>query len=175
MLRLNLAKEPYWLAIDDGVSVLVRPLSTAVMNYAHTQAVESILDMRKRQAEGDLSVPNLDDELIRDAYLQAALAEQLGLAGIIDWKGVQTPDGSEPAVVSPETIRGLMAIHFIAEPFLKRYYGSLEELAVEGNASRPAASGISAAGQLTVEDATTSNSPVASSNPTPQPENAAHT
>lgn len=175
MLRLNLAKEPYWLEIDNGVSLLVRPLNTPVMNYAHTQSVEQMLALRQRQLAGDSSIADLDDQLIRDAYLQAALAEQLALVAIIDWKGVHNADGTELAKVTPETIRELMSIYFISEPFLEKYYGSLEDLAVEGNASRSAANGISAVGQPIAGDATTNSSLAAKESQTHQRENAAHT
>jgi hypothetical protein len=175
MLKLNLPQEPYWLDLEDGVEVQVRPLTTAVMNMAHSKAVKSILDLKQRRFNGEAGVPDVDDDETRQFYIEAALAEQLALASIIDWKGVQNKEGTAPALVSPESIRGLLSIYYISQRFLQKYLGSLDALAAEGNASRLAVNGISAAGQDIVEDATTSSSPAAGMNPIPAPENAAHT
>lgn len=175
MLKLNLPLEPYWLDLEDGVEVQVRPLTTAVMNMAHSKAVKSILDLKQRRFNGEAGVPDVDDDETRQFYIEAALAEQLALASIIDWKGVQNKEDTAPALVSPEAIRGLLSIYYISQRFLQKYLGSLDALAAEGNASRLAVSGISAAGQDTAEDATTSSSPAVGMKPTPTPENDAHT
>lgn len=174
MIKLNLPQEPYWLELEDGVEVQVRPLSTAVMNLAHSKATKSLVDMRVRAATGEIGMPDLDDEETRQCYIEAALSEHLALASIIDWKGVQNKEGTAPAVVTPETIRGLLSIHFISQIFLQKFLGSLDALAAEGNDSRLAVNGISAAGLDTAQDATSSSSPAAEMKPIQTPENAAH-
>lgn len=175
MLKLNLPQEPYWLDLEDGVEVQVRPLTTAVMNMAHSKAVKSILDLKQRRLNGEAGIPDMDDDETRQFYIEAALAEQLALASIIDWKGVQNKEDTAPAIVSPESIRGLLSIYYISQRFLQKYLGSLDELAAEGNASRLAAHGISAAGQDIARDATTSSSPAAETKPIPAPEGVVHT
>lgn len=173
MLKLNLPQEPYWLVLENGVEVQVRPLTTAIMNMAHAKAARSVIELRQRHANGEAGMVDMDDDETRQAHIEAALAEQLALASIVDWKGVQNQEGTGPALVTPETIRGLMAIYFISQKFLQKYLGSLDELAAEGNVSRPAASGISAAGLPTAKDATSSSLPAAKRKRTRKPENAA--
>ena len=175
MLKLALPQEPYWLDLEDGVEVQVRPLTTAVMNMAHSKAVKSILDLKQRALNGEAGIPNVDDDETRQFYIEAALAEQLALASIIDWKGVQNKEGAAPALVTPETIRGLLSIYYISQRFLAKYLGSLDGLAAEGNGSRLAVNGISAAGQDIARDATTSNSHAAETKLIPALEDAAHT
>lgn len=175
MLKLNLPQEPYWLDLEDGVEVQVRPLTTAIMNMAHARAVKSIVDLKQRQLNGEAAAPDVDDDETRQFYIEAALSEQLALAAIIDWKGVQNQEGTAPALLSPESIRGLLAIYYISQRFMEKYLGSLDGLVAEGNGSGLAVSGISAAGQPTAEDATTSSSPAAEMKPILSQENAAHT
>ena len=75
MLKLNLPQEPYWLDLEDGVEVQVRPLTTAVMNMAHARAVRSIVDLKQQALNGEAGIPNVDDDETRQFVIEAVLAQ----------------------------------------------------------------------------------------------------
>lgn len=160
MLRLNLKKEPYWLDLNTEVSVLVHPLTTAIMNAAQSLVKHKSDNVRTLRAErmvsdGDIrDLPNLDNEEIRKAFIETELTKSLACGAIIAWKGVYNADGTEMVAVSDSNIEELMDIWFISKAFFEKYLSSLELLETEGNASRLAANGTSAAGLDTAKYAT---------------------
>jgi hypothetical protein len=126
MLRLNLAREPYWLALCHGVRVRVEPLTTALMVAARSDpAVRSL-------PEG-----TGDDEIA--VIFGKALAER----AILDWDGVGDAKG-RPVPVSPEGIAALLDIWPIFERFQMGYVAKGLELDAEKNASAPSPIGSTA-------------------------------
>lgn len=117
MLRLNLAREPYWLDLGLGVRVRVEPLTTALMVAARS-------DPEVRGLPEDTS----DDEIA--VIFGKVLAER----AILDWEGVGDADGN-PTPVTPEGIAALLDIWPIFEKFQMGYVARGLELEQEKNAS----------------------------------------
>ncbi|MCL4747527.1 MAG: hypothetical protein KJZ83_19255, partial [Burkholderiaceae bacterium] len=103
MLRLNLAREPYWLDLGLGVRVRVEPLTTALMVAARSDPVVRCLP------EG-----TTDDEIA--VVFGKALAQR----AILDWESVGDADGN-PTPVTPEGIAALLDIWPIFERFQMGY------------------------------------------------------
>ncbi len=126
MLRLNLAREPYWLDLGLGVRVRVEPLTTALMVAA-----------RSDPAVRGLPEGTSDDEIA--VIFGKVLADR----AILDWKGVGDADGN-PTPVTPEGIAALLDIWPIFERFQMGYVAKGLELEQEKNASAPLPSGSTA-------------------------------
>jgi hypothetical protein len=151
MLRLNLKKEPYWMDLPSGVRVRVRPLSTAIMNAAQSNVIKQIKALQAEEA-GTIR-PNLQNEDMRYGMSEALLVKALAVAGVIEWEGVMNAAGDAPAPVTDQSISDLMDIWFVGQDFWKQYTTSYFALEVEGNESRPGATGTSAAGLPTAKAA----------------------
>ena len=123
MLRLNLARAPYWLDLGLGARVRVEPLTTALM-----VAARSAPDVR--------SLPDgtSDDEIA--VVFGKVLAER----AILEWEGVGDADGN-PTPVTPEGIAALLDIWPIFERFQVGYVAKGLELEAEKNASAPSPTG----------------------------------
>ena len=126
MLRLNLAREPYWFDLGLGVRVRVEPLTTALMVAARSDPTVRGLP------EG-----TSDDEIA--VVFGKALAER----AILDWEGVGDAEGN-PAPVTPEGIAALLDIWPIFERFQVGYVAKGLELEAEKNVSAPSPSGSTA-------------------------------
>ena len=96
MLRLNLAREPWWLDLGHDVRIRVEPLTTALMVAA-----------RSDPAVRGLPEGTGDDEIA--VVFGKALAER----AILDWEGVGDAKG-KPAPVTPEAIAAVFATNFAA-------------------------------------------------------------
>jgi len=119
MLRLNLAREPYWLNLCLGVRVRVEPLTTALMVAA-----------RSDPAVRTLPEGTSDDEIA--VIFGKVLAER----AILDWEGVGDGGGT-PVAVTPDGIAALLDIWPIFEKFQMGYVAKGLELESEKNASAP--------------------------------------
>jgi len=126
MLRLNLARAPYWLDLGLGVRVKVEPLTTALMVAARSDP------MVRSLPEG-----TSDDEIA--VIFGRVLAER----AILDWEGVGDAEGN-PAAVSPASIAALLDIWPIFERFQMGYVAKGLELEQEKNASAPSPNGSTA-------------------------------
>ena len=131
MLRLNLAREPYWLDLGLGVRVRVEPLTTALMVAA-----------RSDPAVRGLPEGTSDDEIA--VIFGKVLADR----AILDWEGVGDADGN-PTPVTPEGIAALLDIWPIFERFQMGYVAKGLELEQEKNASAPLPSGSTAGAKAT--------------------------
>lgn len=157
MLKLNLQKEPYWLDLPAQIKLKVRPLSTAVMSAAQHQSIQELLAMqeeRKTRLEAGADVddiPNLDNPAVRRGLTETVLIKALARHAILEWEGVMRPDSDAPAEITDQSISDLMDVWFVADAFWKQYTRSLDLLESEGNGSRPAANGTSAAGLPTAD------------------------
>ncbi len=141
MLRLNLARAPYWLDLGLGVRVRVEPLTTALMVAARSDPGI------RRLPEG-----TSDDEIA--VIFGKALAER----AIIDWEGVGDADGT-PVAVTPEGIAALLDIWPIFEKFQMGYVAKGLELEQEKNASAPSPPGSTAGAKGTARPARKSAKP----------------
>ena len=135
MLRLNLAREPYWLDLGLGVRVRVEPLTTALMVAARSDPVVRGLP------EG-----SSDDEIA--VIFGKVLADR----AILDWEGVGDAEGA-PVPVSPEGIAALLDIWPIFEKFQMGYVAKGLELEAEKNASAPSPTGSGAGAKVTAQRA----------------------
>ncbi|MCC5989761.1 MAG: hypothetical protein JJT95_18995 [Pararhodobacter sp.] len=135
MLRLNLAREPYWLDLGLGVRVRVEPLTTALMVAARSDPVVR-----------DLPEGTSDDEIA--VIFGKVLAER----AILDWEGVGDANGN-PTPVSPEGIAALLDIWPIFEKFQMGYVAKGLELEAEKNASAPSPTGSTAGATATARPA----------------------
>jgi hypothetical protein len=126
MLRLNLAREAYWLDLGLGVRVRVEPLTTALMVAARSDpAVRSL-------PEG-----TSDDEIA------VIFGKALAGRAILAWEGVGDAEGN-PTPVTPEGIAALLDIWPIFERFQMGYVAKGLELEQEKNASAPSPNGSTA-------------------------------
>jgi len=133
MLRLNLAREPHWLALCLGVRVWVEPLTTALMVAARS----------------DPSVRNLP-EGTGDDEIAVIFGKALADRAILDWEGVGDANGA-PVSVSPEGIAALLDIWPIFERFQMGYVAKGLELDAEKNVSAPSPIGSTAGAKATAQ------------------------
>ena len=117
MLRLDLKRDPFWLDLDHGVRLKVRPCTTALMMAARAAAAK--VDI----AEGENAVG------LRTAALLAALARYAA----IEWEGVGD-DAGNPAPLTPDGVEALLALWPIAEAFERLYLAPALLLDSEKNA-----------------------------------------
>jgi hypothetical protein len=148
MIRLALQKQPYDLTLPHGVTLTVRPLTTAVMEAARGHVQRRIADL-KREIEGIIAaggtVSDLPDLANADqayGFGQQCLVQELAAGAITAWQGVGDEAG-KPLPVTPAAARELMRVHTIAEAFLLQYVDSWAQAVTEGNVSAPSPSGIS--------------------------------
>ncbi|PZP83629.1 MAG: hypothetical protein DI582_10655 [Azospirillum brasilense] len=173
MLKLDLPKEPYWLTLPAQVELFVKPLSSALMQAAQAQAVKELLALRElreqlQETGQDVThLPDITDQDIRHSLSEIALTKALARLAILQWKGVLAQDSDELAPITLETVNHLMDFWFIAQEFYRQYHNSLTLLEREGNDSRPAANGTSAAGHATASTALTTISPAAEESEAP--------
>jgi hypothetical protein len=152
MLRLNLKKEPYWIDLPSDVRVHVRPLTTAIMTAAQSTVIKQIKALReeiKQQEESGktpLAFPDLENEQTRLGVSQSLLVKALAIAAIIEWEGVMQPDSDKLAAINEKSISELMDIWFVGQDFWEKYTTSFTMAEQEGNGSRLAVNGTSAAG-----------------------------
>ncbi|MFH1157604.1 MAG: hypothetical protein V1721_01775 [Pseudomonadota bacterium] len=100
MITLNLKREPYWINLLDGVSLYVRPATTALIMAARAATLKE----------------NIENDIER----ASALIRHLGRLAILEWKGIGDPDGN-PAPVTPETVGALLDLWPVSEAFERLY------------------------------------------------------
>lgn len=165
MIRLSLPTEPYWLDLPHGVRLFVRPLDTAIYEAARQRGVRLARQIIQEHLEikaagGQVTgLPDFTDEDGLTGLSQMLFVQALARSAIIKWEGVGDKDGN-PVDPTDETVATLMRIHRMAEEFSLAYTATHQGLIAEGNASRPAPNGISAAGLNTAEPATKKGCPV---------------
>lgn len=87
MLKLSIDREPFWLDVQPGVRIRLRPATVAAILAARAAAADTL------RAGGEA------------AETQAGFAFTRALArfGIIEWEGIGDQDGN-PVAPSPEAI-----------------------------------------------------------------------
>ena len=138
MINLGQRSEPYEIALPYGLSVTVRPLTTAGMAAAQAaarRAVDAIERQARERTEAGLELdglPDLSAEGERDGFYQAQLIRELAVRHITSWNGVEF--GGGPAPPTPESIAAVMELVWgfccqalisdAASPFVGRCHGN---------------------------------------------------
>ena len=136
MLTLNIPTEPRWLDLPQGVRLLSRPITTAVMQAAQSAAA------RRLEAAREAGPLDLDWERgLAFLYLVQGLARHT----VLDWQGVGDATGA-PLALSPEGLDRLMEHDAIASAFWMRATAPVQALVAEGNGCAPGLPGIGAVG-----------------------------
>jgi hypothetical protein len=113
MVDLAQRSGPYEIPLPYGLTVTVRPLTTAGMaaQAAARRAVEAIERQERERAEAGLAVdglPDLSTEGERDGFYQVQLIRELAARHITGWTGVEL--GGGPAPPTPENIAAVMEL-----------------------------------------------------------------
>jgi hypothetical protein len=172
MIDLAQRSEPYEITLPYGLSVKVKPLTTAGMAAAQAarRAVEAIERQARERTEAGLALdglPDLATEGERDGLYQAQLIRVLALRHITSWNGVELEGG--PAPPTPENIAAVMELYPVGERFFQEFTLRQVLLNAAKNGSGPSAAGTSsrAEGPNTAEPARRQGSPAPGANPEP--------
>ena len=102
MIDLAQRSKPYEIALPYGLSVTVKPLTTAGMAAAQVAArrvLEAIERQVRERTEAGLALeglPDLSTEGERDGFYQAQLIRELAIRHITSWTGVELEGGPAP-------------------------------------------------------------------------------
>jgi hypothetical protein len=173
MLHLSTPKGPFDIALPYGLSVTVRPLTTAGMAAAQAAArrgLEAIERQARERTEAGLALDGLPDfsaEAERDGFYQAQLIRELAVRHVASWTGVELEGG--PAPPTPENIAAVMELYPIGERFFQEFTLRQVLLNAAKNGCGPSAAGTSsrAEGPNTVGPAGTTACPVPEESPEP--------
>lgn len=167
MLRLKRAREPRPIDVGSGVTLIVRPLTTAVYRAAcHAAEADALAAARAEgvieQAGGRVSdIPDISTRCgflgLRDQFLLQALAR----AAVAGWSGVGDVEGGA-AALTPAALDGLIRDYpLLAQRFEALYLADLREEIEEGEGCAAAPSGSLATAANTVDPATAHPAPSA--------------
>ena len=173
MIDLAQRSEPYEIALPYGLSVTVKPLTTAGMAAAQAAArrtVEAIERQARERREAGLlmdGLPDLSAEGERDGFYQAQLIRELAVQHITAWTGVELEGGLAPP--TPENISAAMNLYPVGERFFQEFTLRQVLLNAAKNGCGPSAAGISsqAEGPITAEPAATTACPAPEVSPEP--------
>jgi hypothetical protein len=147
MIDLAQRSEPYEIALPYGLSVTVKPLTTAGMAATQAsarRAVEAIERQARERAEAGLALdglPDLSSEGERDGFYQAQLIRELAVRHITSWNGVELEGG--PAPPTPENLAAVMELYPVRERFFQELTLRQVLLNAAKNGSGPSAAGTS--------------------------------
>ena len=125
MIDLGQRAEPYDIALPYGLSVTVKPLTTAGMAAAQAaarRAVEAIERQGRERTEAGLvldGLPDLSAEGQRDGFYQAQLIRELAVRHVTRWTGVELEGG--PAPPTPENITAVMELYPVGDRFFQEF------------------------------------------------------
>jgi hypothetical protein len=137
MIDLGQPSEPYEIALPYGLTVAVKPLTTAGMAAAQAaarRAVDAIERQARERAEAGLPLDGLPDlaEAERDGFYQAQLIRELAVRHVTSWNGVELEGG--PAPPTPENVAAVMDLYPVGDRFFQGF--TLRQVLL--NASRSA-------------------------------------
>jgi hypothetical protein len=163
--------EPFGITLPYGLSVTVRPLTTAGMAAAQAaarRAVEAIDRQAREHTEAGLALdglPDLSAESERDGFYQAQLIRELAVRHITRWTGVELEGGGAPP--TPKNIAAVMELYPVGERFFQEFTLRQVLLNAAKNGCGPSAAGTSSrAGGLNIaEPAATTRSPAPEASP----------
>jgi hypothetical protein len=156
------------IPLPDGLTVMVKPLTTAGMvaaQVAARRAVEAIERLASERTEAGLALEGLADlsaEGERDGFYQGQLNRELAVRHVTSWTGV------ELAPPMPPNIAAVMELYPVGERFFQEFTLRQVLLNAAKNGWGPSAAGTSseAEGPNTAEPAATTACPA----PTARPE-----
>jgi len=125
MIDLGQRSEPYEIALAYGLTVTVKPLTTAGMAAAQAaarRALEAIEQQTHERTDAGLPVeglPDLSVEGERDGFYQAQLIRQLAIRHVMSWTGVELEGG--PAPPTPENVAAVMELDPVGERFFQEF------------------------------------------------------
>jgi hypothetical protein len=174
MIDLAQRSVPYEIARPYGLTVTVKPLTTAGMaatQAAARRAVDAIERQARERTEAGLALDGLPDfsaEGERDGFYQAQLIRELAVRHVASWTGVELEGG--PAPPTQENIAAVMELYPVGERFFQEFTLRQVLLNAAKNGCGPSAAGTSsrADGPNTAEPAemTACPAPEASREPT---------
>jgi hypothetical protein len=167
VIDLSLPSEPYDIEFPYGLTITVRPLTTAGMAVAQAaarravEAIERQIGERKEAGLPTDGLPDLDVDADRDGFYQSQLIRELAVRHIIDWAGVELDGG--PAPPTPDHVAAVMNLYPVGERFFQEFTLRQVLLNAAKNGSGLSAAGISsqAEGPNTAGDVETRISPAA--------------
>ena len=173
MIDLGQRAEPYQIALPYGLSVTVKPLTTAGMAAAQAAArrgLEAIERQARERTEAGLvpdGLPDLSAEGERDGFYQAQLIRELAVRHVASWTGVELEGG--PAPPTPENIAAAIGLYPVGERFFQEFTLRQVLLNAAKNGCGPSAAGTSsrAEGPNTAEPAETTTCPAPEVNQEP--------
>lgn len=149
MIRLELPKEPYDIAILDGVSFTIQPLTSRIMSVCQAKA-RNLLDQLVQGIEcvetaGLLDEPDIDvrDPVIREGLYQVFLVKEIGAKIITAWSGVKIGDTDDDAPVDEKNVRAVLDDAIIADIFYQKACQPYFRIAQAKKDSAVAVNGIS--------------------------------
>jgi len=165
MIDLAQRSEPYEIALPYGLSVTVKPLTTAGMAAAQAgarRAVEAIERQARERTDAGLpldGLPDLSAEGERDGFYQAQLIRELAVRHITSWIGVELE--GRPAPPTPPNIAAVMELYPVGDRFFQEFTLRQVLLNAAKNGCGPSVAGISsrAEGPNTAKPAATTASP----------------
>jgi hypothetical protein len=125
MIDLAQRSEPYEIALPYGLSVTVKPLTTAGIAAAQAAArrsVEAIERQARERTEAGVALdglPDLSTEGERDGFYQAQLIREVAIRHITTWTGVELEGGLAPP--TPENIAAVMNLYPVGERFFQEF------------------------------------------------------
>ena len=143
MIDLAQRSEPYEIALPYGLSVTVKPLTTAGMAAAQAAARHAVdaIERQTRERTGAGLVldglPDLSAEGERDGFYQAQLVRALAIRHVTSWTGVELEGG--PAPPMPENIAAVMELYPVGERFFQEFTLRQVLLNAAKNGSGPSA------------------------------------
>src|SRR5918994_6218916 len=147
MLDLSTHKAPFDIALPYGLTVTVKPLTTAGMASAQAaarRAMEAIERQARERAEAGLpldGLPDLSADGERDGFYQAQLIRELAVRHITSWTGVELEGG--PAPPTPANIAAVMELYPVGDRFFQEFTLRQVLLNATKNGCGPSAAGTS--------------------------------
>ena len=144
MISLKPQTGPYEIELPYGVTVNVKPLTTAGMAAAQAAArrrVEALEGQVRERRESGLSLeglPDLEDEAERDGLFQDLLIKELATRHIAAWSGVE-----DDPPVTPKNVAAVMSLYPVGERFFQEFTLRQVLLNAAKNGCTPSVAGIS--------------------------------
>lgn len=144
MISLKQPVKPFDVELPYGITVTVKPLTTASMAAAQAAArrrVEAVESQARDRKESGLpldGLPDLDDEEERDGFLQCQVVYELAARHVTAWTGIE----DDPPVIR-DNIIAVMDLYPVGEQFLQKLTLQQMLLNAAKNGLGPSASGIS--------------------------------
>jgi len=142
MISLKQKTEPYDIELPYGITITVKPLTTASMagcQAAARRRVEAVESQARDRKESGLpldGLPDLDGEDERDGFLQCQVVYELAARHVTAWTGIE-----DDPPVTRDNIIAVMDLYPVGEQFLQKL--TLQQMLL--NAAKNG-SGLSASG-----------------------------